>query len=365
MRLFVTAVLLAFPSLVIAQTKVGAPPVEKAMLTRGAPIQGRSLGQALPPRTAPGKANSTNLPPSAPVVTLQGVCRERQAKSACKAVITREDLDRYLDAFTPNVSEAARGRVAVQYARTLAFSALAEQQGLDKNPLLIKELDAQLKLVRMRVLANAFLQNTQTHATVIGVAQVRKYYDEHRAQYEQAQVRRLSVPLVVPTETGRPLDRSTAKSEMEELRRRAVAGEDFNQLQLDAYRHLHILATPPPVNALTLRRSNVQGDEAKTFDLAPGEISAVLDLPAAFAIVKLESKEAMPLETVGLEIEAALRRDRMQDQVSELTKKISAQFNLQYFEMPSQPDIFGPMAINPTASLGSIRRRSGIGHKRR
>ena len=130
MRLFVTAVLLAFPSLVIAQTKVGAPPVEKAMLTRGAPIQGRSLGQALPPRTAPGKANSTNLPPSAPVVTLQGVCRERQAKSACKAVITREDLDRYLDAFTPNVSEAARGRVAVQYARTLAFSALAEQQGV-------------------------------------------------------------------------------------------------------------------------------------------------------------------------------------------------------------------------------------------
>lgn len=147
----------------------------------------------------------------------------------------------------------------------------------------------------------------------------------HRDQYQQALVRRMSVPISVPNESKRPLDRAAVKSEMEELRKRARAGEDLNQLQQDAYKHLHIQATQPPVNVLMLRRSELQGDEAKAFDLKPGEFSAVLDLPAAFAVIKLESMEPMPTQPVRQEIEAALRRDRMQNGVSQLTKKISAQ----------------------------------------
>jgi peptidyl-prolyl cis-trans isomerase D len=211
----------------------------------------------------------------------------------------------------------------------------------------------------MRILASAFLENLQKRTTIVAEPEVQKYYDEHRDQYEQAQVRRLSVPVAVPTENGRPLDRSAVKSEMEQLRSRAVAGEDFNQLQQDAYRHLHIQATPPPVNVLMLRRSNVQGDEVKAFALNPGEISTVLDLPAAFAVVKLESKESMPIEAVRQEIEAALRRDRLQNEVRELSKRISAQFNLQYLEMSSQPDMFGLASIIPATSRGSMRRASG------
>jgi hypothetical protein len=268
-------------------------------------------------------------------------------------------LDKFVNAFAPDASETVRGRLAVQYARTVAFSALAEQQGFEKNPVLAKEIDIQLKLIRMRILASAFLQNLQNQTTSIAESEIQKYYDKHRDQYEQAQVRRLSVPLVVPTENGRPLDRAAVKSEMEELRGRAVAGEDFNQLQQDAYKHLHVQATPPPVNVMMLRRSNLQGDEAKAFDLNPGEISTVLDLPAAFAVVKIDSKAPMPIESVRQEIEAALRGGRMQNDISKLAKKISAQFNLEYLGMSSQPDLFGLTAISPVASRGSIRETSG------
>jgi hypothetical protein len=166
-------------------------------------------------------------------------------------------------------------------------------------------------------------------------------------------VRRLAVPFEVPTESGRHLDRAAAKSEMAEVRTRALAGEDLNQLQLDAYQHLHIQATPPPVNVLTLRRAGLQGDEARLFDLNAGEISAVLDLPAAFAVIKLESKDAMPIQSVRPEIEAELRRDGLQSEVGKRTRKISAQFNLQYFDMPSQPDIFGVTAAPPPATAAN------------
>ena len=150
------------------------------------------------------------------------------------------------------------------------------------------------------------------------------------------------------------MDRSAAKAEMEEARNRAVAGEDLNQVLQDAFKHLHIQAPPPPVNVVTLRRGTLQGDEAKLFDLNPGEFSAVLDLPAAFAIIKVESKSPMPLESVRQQIEAALRQDRLQNEISKRTKDITAQFNLEYFDMPSQPDIFGMTVISPAASRAGI-----------
>jgi hypothetical protein len=293
------------------------------------------------------------------VVTLKGVCKERQPKSACETVITREDLDRFAEAFASDAAQTARGRTAVQYAGTVAFSSLAEQQGLDKNPTLAKELDLQLKFVRMRFLASVYLQRLQRQTTGIAEAEIQKYYDDHRGQYEQVQVRRLAVPFVVPTENGRPLDRSAIKSEMEELRNRAVAGEDLNQLQQDAYKHLHIQAAPPVVVVSTVPRNSVQGDEAKALDLNAGEISAVLDLPAAFAIVKVESKDAVPIQHVRQAIEATLRGERLKIEINKLSKKIAAEFNLQYLEMSSQPDLFALTAINPPAGRGRTERTPG------
>jgi hypothetical protein len=249
--------------------------------------------------------------------------------------------------------------LAVQYARTLAFSAIAEQQGLDKNPALIKELDIQLKMVRMRVLASAFLQNLQARATAMPESDIQTYYNEHQDQYEQVRVRRLAVPIVAPTESGRPLDRSEVKSEIVAVRERAVAGEDLDQLLQDAFKHLHIQAAPPKVSVLTLRRRDVQGDEAKALDLKAGEISAALDLPAAIAIIKIESKEPVPIESVRPEIEAALRGERLKSAIGTIAKNISAQFNLQYLDMSSQPDIFAPTAITPVANRAGARRPSG------
>jgi hypothetical protein len=281
------------------------------------------------------------------VVTLKGVCKERQPKSACETVITREDLDKFTEAFAPDAAHAARGRAAIQYAGTLAFSSLAEQQGLDKNPVLAKELDLQLKIVRARFLASVYLHNLQKQPASIAEAEIQKYYSEHRAQFEQVQVRRLSVPFEVPTEGGRPLDHSAVKAELEDLRKRAVAGEDFNLLQQDAFKHLHILASPPAVAVSTAQRLAVQGDEAKALDLNVGEISAVLDLPAAFAIIKIESKDPVPVQYVHQEIEATLRAEHLKSEVNKLAGKISAQFNLKYLDLPAQPDLFALTAINP------------------
>jgi PPIC-type PPIASE domain len=353
MRLYVVVLVLAAASSLLAQAPTEPAPDQPVQpvqqptpLPRIAP-QRQRIGQPGPGAAAPANAKAAKVAPDTPVVTLDGVCQDKQAKPPCKTVLTREDLDRFIGASAPDAPAAARSRAAIQYARTVAFSALAEQQGLDKNPVLAKELELQLKLVRMRILATAFVQNLEQQSTTVLESEIERYYQVHRDQYEQAQVRRVAIPISVPTAAGRPLDRAVVKAEMEELRNKAVAGEDLNSLLHQAYEHLQIQATPPPVNAVSVRRNNLQGEEGKVFDLNPGEITAVLDLPASFAIYKLDSKEPLPIETLRQEIEGSLRRDLVQNQISKIGKRFSTDFNLQYLELPSQPDVFGPASVNP------------------
>jgi hypothetical protein len=368
MRLLATMMALSV-SCALAQSTSGAPlnraQNENATAAgKPAALAARSATRQAGPRSAaPADATTdknTNVPPNTALITLHGVCSDQQAKAPCKTVITREDLDRFINAYFPNAPGTARARLAVQYARTLTYSALAQQQGLAKDPALDKELKAELELVRARVLANAFLRSLQEKKADIPEAEVQKYYDAHRTQYETILVRRLSVPLSAPTENGRPLDRSAIKPYMEGLRKRAIAGEDFNALQEAAYKYFHIQVTPPPVTVSTLNQMSMQGVDGKALDLNPGDVSEVLDSVAAVVIIKVESKEMRPIAAVRQEIEAALRGNQMQDQLNALTKSIDPQFNLKYFELPVQPDIFGsavkgpaaPQAVNPAKPGG-------------
>ena len=222
MRLFVIAAAVAAASSVLAQAPVEPAPVQNPTVLPRTSAPRQRIRQAGAAGTTPGSAKAGNVAPDTPVVTMEGVCQDKQPKSPCKTVVTREDLDRFIGAAAPDTSSAARSRAAIQYARTVAFSALAEQQGLDKNAVLAKELELQLKLLRMRILATAFVQNLEQQSTTVLGSEVERYYQLHRDQYEQAQVRRVAIPIAVPTATGRPLDHAAVKAEMEALRNRAV-----------------------------------------------------------------------------------------------------------------------------------------------
>jgi len=348
MRSFIIAAVLACGPCVVAQTSVPDQSGPKPPVPPQTPVQRPRTKRPSQPGTIRSAVKPETVPPTTPVVTLQGVCKT-PVNGACSAVITREELDRFVATFGPDVSESARGRLAVQYARTVAFSTLAELEGVDKNPVLSKELDAQLKLLRSRILSTAFVQNLEARKTVIAESEIQKYYDEHRSQYEVAHVRRVAVPVSVPTESGRPLDSKVVKAEMAELRSLAVAGEDLNQLQQAAYEHLHIQVPPPQVASMEVRRGGVQGEEATVLDLNPGEITPVLDSIAAVVFLKLESKDVIPFATAHREIEAALKADYVQGEINKLTKNVSAQFNLPALGLSAQPDVFGPAAIAPAA----------------
>lgn len=356
MRALITAALLCV-SWASAQTGPSDPLSAPAPTGPAPAVRPPRAGVAAPGTPA---AQSTSLPPDAPVVTMQGICKAKSPQGACKTVVTRAELDDFTRAFAPQAPESARGRMAVQYARSLAYATLAEQQGIAGDPELSKELERQLKLVRMRILATAYLQSVQKKLGAITGAEIQAYYDTHRELFEEAQVRRVAVPFAVPTADGRPLDHSAVRVEMEKIRGLAAAGQDLNELQQQAYKDLHIQTAAPPVVLLAVRRSNLQGDEAKVLDLKEGELSPLLDLPGAFAFSQLISKQPVAAQSVRPEIEAGLRRERMQKALGTLNTRITAQFNLEFLDLATQPDLFGDTATTPKPARASSARRKPV-----
>jgi hypothetical protein len=310
-------------------------------------------------RTQPlGKPVSTNteVPPDTPVVTLEGVCEHSQVPGTkdCKTVITRAQMDSIIDLLAPGTPQDARPQFAIKYARLLAASGVARREHLEKNPGVANELEAQLKLARMQVLANTLYHQMQEQAENVPTSEIQKYYADHQANFDQGEVWRLYVPRSIARTSGQPLDASAIKAKADELRERAAAGEDFDQLQREAYKDLGINVTPPRTKLNMVRRTSLPQDEAKVFDFNVGELSPVLESGGALVILKLESKQSIPIESAGPEIKSILQRDRLQHELQSATNNVKAQFNLKYLDMPSAPELFPPPGVaQPGANLGT------------
>ncbi len=338
MRLaLVCSITLACVAPVIAQSPQAGPiPMSRQEMRRKG-IQ--ALGKPVSP--------TLEVAPETPVVTLEGVCDRPQVAGAkgCKTVITRAQLDSMIELLAPETPQSARRQFVINYARLLAASEVAQRKHLEKEPAVIKELQAQLKLARMQVLASTLYRQIEEQAANVPASEIQKYYTDHQANFDEGDVLRLTIPKAAPTESGQPLDASALKATADALRARAAAGEDFDQLQQAAYKELGLKAPPSATKLNKVRRTRLAPDEAKVFDLKAGEVSEVMESPAAFVILKLDSKQSIPIETAGSEIKSILRQARLEQEIQSASKNVKAQFNLTYLEMPAAPELFVAPAL--------------------
>lgn len=342
----VCSVVLACTVFLVAQNPLGT-----AAGQGPATISGDRLPRVSAPgiRSARGSADvrpssTAEVPPDASVVTIDGVCDRSQTSKTkdCKTVITRAEMEGIIDVFLPGTSQALRRQFAINYARLIAATAVAQQKHLEKDPEVIRQVQTQEKVARMQVLAHALYQQIQKEAEDVPTSDIQKYYEDHLSGFDEGEVLRLSLPRVAPTKDGRPLDESAIKAKADELRERAVAGEDFEQLQRDAYTSFGIIGTAPPTKLNMVRRTNLPPDEGKVFDLQAGEVSPVLDSLGSLVVLKLVSKQSVPAADAEVEIKSLLQRARMQQELETATKTVKAQFNLQYLDLSSAPDLFPP-----------------------
>jgi parvulin-like peptidyl-prolyl isomerase len=292
------------------------------------------------------------VPLEAPVVTLDGPCeqpRKGAPQTNCKSVVTRAEVDTLIDLLEPNASPAARRQLAVNYARLVAASVAANRKHLEKDPLIAKQLQVQQKLVSMQVLANAFYRELEAEAKNVPISEVENYYLGHRLDFERGEVRRLLIPKQAPTASAQSLDVSKLRAKAEELRARAAAGEDFDNLQQAANEDLGIKTSLPATKLSMARRTSLPAGEEMVFDLDSGQVTQVIDSPSAFVVLKLESKKILSLEDAKPEILPFLQRERAKQVIGNATGSAKAEFNLQYFGLLSAPELFPPPQITGLA----------------
>jgi parvulin-like peptidyl-prolyl isomerase len=319
----VLVVLLLLSSLVFSQT-----PPQKPAPARPAPP---TLAQPTVGPQAPAKSGAASeLPPSAPVITIEGSCEKAAAAanpSECRTVITREQFEKLVDAFNPDMPAGTRRQLANSYAQALVLSQVARQRGIEDRP----EAQPIMQFARMNGLAQALLHELQQEAKKVPQAEVEKYYKEHAARFEEGTFERLYLPKVSPGDGNTPVDEAKLKAEADKLRSAAAAGKDFASLQKQAWDELGIKSTPPPTASGAVRRESVPPAQAKIFDLQPGQVSEPIEESAGIYIYKVVSKKTIPVEQARPEIDRALEGERFQREMENITHNMKPVFNEQYF----------------------------------
>jgi hypothetical protein len=302
-----------------------------------------AYGQAAPPAPPPpaGEAPEIQVGPEDAVITVNGFCADRaHPGNACKTVITRAQFEKLTEALQPGMSLSLRLNAANAYARNLRMSAAAEKRGLDKTP----AFEEEMRYARMQLLSQDLTRALQAEANNITDADVEDYYKENQSSYEQSTLARIFVPHAKQDAAAHAehedaqtkTDEEAMTKVADDLRVRAVNGEDPDKLQVEAYTEAGIPRTTSDTKMEKVRRATLPPRHEAVMDLKAGEVSEVFSDPGgAHFIYKMISKQALTLEEVKTEILGVIASHRYRDSMKSFQGDVV--FNDAYFNPPGKP----------------------------
>jgi parvulin-like peptidyl-prolyl isomerase len=362
------------PAPTTATQQPGAPEDHSHHALPGATAAPASAQQA---STVPAKA----VAPTAPVITLNGYCEApatgaapaaKPATQNCKKVITKAEWERILSAAIPANRRAEVmanpqfvQQIARQYAEILVMANEARKRGIQRRP----ATQEMLRIQQSQVLAQGLMQDLNEKATPTP-AEIDKFYNENKPAFEEAIVRRLMVPKPQPTPPAPPAasgseakpaepastqpvpDEAAQKAYLQKARERAVAGEDFDKIQSDAFLNYKSTQAPPTTLLGPRRRGSLPPDhDAAVFALKPGEVSQWFETPNGSYLYKVESKRMLPISEVREEITRRIQPQKFNDSRLAIANAVRTDLNPDYFG--SEPAAAPPRGAAPVTPAGS------------
>ncbi len=341
-------------------------------------VSGWALSQTSSATATPnGNTASTtaDVPPTAPVITLHGLCPDKPAgtdttSAVCQTIITRADFDHIVQTLSPNMPPMARQTLASDYARMLILSSEARKRGLE-NTQHYKDL---VKFLEKQLLGQELMRSLQDEAKPLP-SEVEKYYKDNSTRYEAIAVQRLFIPRNHPAApvapdaknppgTPKPLTDSELLTQGEKLRQQLVAGGDFEKLQKEIYEGAGFKTPPPPTSIPNWPHDAVPATQQQLFELKPKEFSKVMIEPAGAYVYQVEEIKRTPFDQVKSQIESTLTNERLRSMMDNIVSSVKPELNPAYFringaEGSSQSSTPKP----PTVSDSSSRTPSAAAPK--
>jgi hypothetical protein len=356
-------------SMVFGQAATSMPPAQTAATTPAAAT----------PAAAPLSADT-------PVVTIKGVCDPPAAD--CTTVITKTEFEGIIQAFQPQMKLPQQRQVGTSYGQLLTMAAEARKRGLDKST----RVQIRTKIAVMQALAGELRDNMQEQAGNVTDADAEKYYTDHKANYEQADVERLIIPrapLPADKDADKDDDKPAAKKPAAtaakgaaaakagtkaatakvaaakpksvvvadeagmaalaaKLRARAAAGEDFTKLQAEAFAAANIKGAPVDTKVPKATRATLPPN---VFDLKTGDVSELIPDQRAFFVYKMGKKTTSTLEESKNDVKTAMKNERMQEAQKAVSEISTTTLNDAYFGPPEPTPAPGgrqPQAAPPS-----------------
>lgn len=316
---------------------------------------------AAPLKTGPGpsaqaeEGAASKVAPDATVITVDGLCEKPpadQSAGSCKTTLTREQFEK----IAPNMPAQNRRGFAYSYVRALVMSQKAHELGLDQSPM----FEQRMALARLSILSQLVNQSLQEKASQIPDQDISDYYEKNKADYLEVELHHIVIPRTQTQNSKVKLSQeaqeeaikqgeATMKAEADKIRARAVAGEDVNKLQEEAYQVAGLTTKPPTTDMGKVRRNNLPPAHASVMDLKPGAVSEVFSDIRGYVVYKVGAKDTLALADVQGEIHNTLRGQRYQAELQAMQKSATTTLNDTYFgpEVPVQPGRLMPPTKHP------------------
>ena len=293
------------------------------------------LAQAPPPKPAAAPQPTVTMSVDNPASkTMPVVPPDRVVVAVGDTTITSAQFDQIIDALPEQYRAAARGTGRKQFADNLVRIEVLAQEGKRRKLDETSVYRTQSAFEDVNILANL------TYAEIgknikLEEADLRKYYEAHKAEFEQVRARHILIRMQGSPAALKPgekdLTEAEALAKAQDLRKRIQAGEDFAQL---AQKESDDAGSAAKGGDLGFFRHGqmVPSFEQAAFALQPGEIGEPVKSQFGYHVIKVEAKESKSFEEVRPELERRLRPEQAQKTLDELQKKS---------QVVLDPDFFG------------------------
>jgi PPIC-type PPIASE domain len=308
----------------------------------------------------PPPATAANIPPGNPIITIAGLCDRPGSISsgsissgsissgsissgstsagsisaACKTIVTKAQFETLVAAVNPQMSPIVKRQLADSYPRMLLFADKAQELGLDHDPSFAEAL----RFASIQLLTQRLNRYFDEQASKISDSDIEAYYKGNAIKFERGELLRIFVPkqtgqakkAVSGDPSGTAID-SSMRAVAEKIRARAAAGEDFQQLQKEAFAAAGIASGSPNVSTGKIAGTALPLSHQKVFELEPGQVSDVIAESSGYYIYKMVSKQMVPLASASSEIRKSITSQRVQDATASLLKTIKPELDPMYF----------------------------------
>jgi len=263
-------------------------------------------------------------------------------------VLREADLERLISNQSPETQQKQlanpeqRAALVRELLLAKAVATQARKEKFDRKP----EVKEQLSYVIDQYLAQEYLRKVVIATVVVTDEEMKKYYLEHEKDFRLPATIKVRHIFFAAPQDASPEVKAKARAKTEEVLLQLRKGEEFAKLAREFSEDADSAAKGGELGYLSAGKTNSEEFEKAAFALKAGEISAVVETPFGYHLIKIDERKEARTATYD---EA---RDYIRKILKEQADQQAARDFLEKLAKENGLEITGEKQVTPPAPAG-------------